>query len=169
MKSIEEVLEKVYSENVDNLLVNVDTEYLDYVKNGYRDYLNRQYKDEYEDYPDLDKLYNVLIGIEKSAWATMPINDKLRTFVKDDAFLELEKISISALNMAKDKLENGLVTLEEVTDDLAKSMKEYNDKVLPFNKEYASELLSEGLIDLSYACGKSLDQSFRLSSNIQSR
>lgn len=169
MKSIEEVLEKVYSENVDNLLVNVDTEYLDYVKNGYRDYLNRQYKDEYEDYPALDKLYNVLIGIEKSAWVAMPINDRLRTFVKDEAFLELEKISISALNMAKDKLENGLVTLEEVTDDLAKSMKEYNDKVLPFNKEYASELLSEGLIDLSYACGKSLDQSFRLSSNIQSR
>ncbi|MEN8906835.1 MAG: hypothetical protein ABF289_12830 [Clostridiales bacterium] len=138
---------------------------------GFKEYIFERYDELFIEFKEEDgyteneliKSMEQFIDIEKKELGDMGDVYKKAKFLKDEAYEELMDLSGKALGLAKKVYR----TKNIINDD-----KEYNkkievlkisiDEVKDYNLVRAKNLLSEGIMDLSFAYGKSKYTSLRL-------
>lgn len=163
---INQLLQIIY-ENTINIVqngleeVNFENAYKEYLRDKYEDVLNEFAAKESEEM--LKAVVNSFVEDEIRFWRDLNENEKMSVLVDDPAFEHLTFLSEVAFEQAKKALINGHVKESDIEyhkelEDLALCL----DDIKSFNVEAAKELLSEAILDINYAFGKSELMSLRL-------
>ena len=128
----------------------------------YRKYLEERYL-EITEKEEFELKKEKFLKREMRNWIDVSKKDKQRFLVYDENLTKLGYFSNLAYEaaMARIKGENVNIT-EETAQNYKKRMKEYASKVRNFNIEVAKEYLSNGIVDIDFACGKTECTSFRV-------
>ena len=124
--------------------------------------LNLKYYEDYKEYDDFDILYEVILDFEKNSLELLTLNEKKSLYVEDKAFNKIRDISNNAVELAWQRKEKGILVLSSLVDEYERQLKELLGLVADFNENISEILVSESLVDLAYACGKSDNTSLRM-------
>lgn len=162
---INQLLQIIY-ENTINIVQN---SLEDDFENAYKKYLRDKYEDVLKEFAAkesekmLKAVVNSFIDDEIRFWKDLNENEKMSVLVDDPAFEHLTFLSEVAFEQAKKVIKSDEFIRDEHKyhrnlEDLALCL----DDIKPFNVEAAKELLSEAILDINYAFGKSELMSLRL-------
>ena len=135
---------------------------------GYKEYLVLSYQpvvsEQQHDKDNTQQLFTFLLDTEKQRWANSTIEEIRSLLLPDENFFELQRIAeevfSKALHTATTKI---AIENNNLYQKLFLALNMNAEKVEDFNKNNADEILSNALLDLGYAFGKSDVTSLRLS------
>ena len=128
----------------------------------YRKYLEERYL-EITEKQEFEEKKEKILKREIRNWNDVSKKDKQRFLVYDENLAKLGYFSNLAYEAAMSKIKGENVDINEQTaQNYKKLMKEYASKVRNFNKETAKEYLSNGIVDIDFATGKTECTSFRV-------
>lgn len=159
---MEELIKTLYDNLINIVLTDIDVSYHEVVKVNYMNYLKNQYFEAYKDFKDLNVLGQTLIRFEKLKWLDKNSDMKLNLLIEDEFLNKISVISSKAFDYANERKASGKLIDESVAENLINEMKQYFQKVLDFNKNFAQWCISDGIVDLIYASGKSNNTSLRM-------
>ena len=163
MNSIEELINRLYEENLPVVLDGIQDEYKEEVKVNYKKDLEDRFLEDYKDFKELDKLYEILSRAEGNSWKNSDVNYKLYLLINDDALNKLSDLSSYGATKAIERQNNDTLISEEDANKDIKEMEKLLDEVKPFNKELAEELFSDGKLDYLNASNQTEYHSLRTS------
>lgn len=162
MKNLNDLINKVYSNNIDIVLNGFNEKDIDGVKKKYLEMLTGQYAGIDKITNDFDKVYEKFIKFENSKWSRKKIDEKKRIFIEDPALNQIIDIASIAYQGAQDRLNNNTLMAKEYSSELINKLVELDKNVLEFNKDLSKWYLSEAGMDLTYACGNTENTSLRI-------
>jgi hypothetical protein len=164
---MENMLKQLYQEMIERLNLRVRKEDEAVIQDMYQKYLDMKYKPlidalKKETESD-DQVYKTLLAMEKNKWKGMPGTYVYSVLLPDAAFSELQRLSSLAQKKAVDKKKTGKMDENDYTYDVFnQSVEKCMADIKDYNQESAKKLLSEILLDIRYAYGKSDVMSLRL-------
>ncbi len=166
----EEVIKKIYDKTKDVVINFVDEELQFLLENAYYEYLVENYGNFDLQEKNIDDVVKIFADLEISKWSNMSIDNRKSELLKDEAFENLRYISNVALKYAEQKVnsrdingENMQNTLDEETaNKYIEALNTYLPQVQDFNKQIADYFVSEGIMDLEFACGRTNYMSLRI-------
>lgn len=159
---IDSVLEKVYSMIESILIEGVEPSYLEEMRKNYIKTLNLKYYDDYKDYDDFDMLFEAIMDFEKSSLEFLTPGEKKSLYIKDEAYEKIQEISRNAESLAWNRKETGEIAETPLCENYIYQLTVLLNQVADFNKNVAEILVSESLVDLAYACGRTENTSLRM-------
>ncbi len=159
-----EVLDSVFNEMIDVILLDFGDDEKGIIIDGYKRYLEINYRDSVN-LENISLSKQVILKMEHIKWDKSDKKEKQVSLIFDENLRELGKISALAQDYANYKLmgKEDLIdlTVEEMNHKI-ELMEKYRDLVKPFNKEIANSYFSEAVVDFQYALGLSNNTSFRI-------
>ena len=157
------IIKKIYLNTISEVIDDVPVELKKEFSNSYHKYLLKIYLDDELEEED-ESIYTEL---ELSRWKRASCSLKLSEILKDKAYERIKKNSARGLHYAEQRLEessNGCPTISLMrANKNIQRLERDLQKVRGFNKDVAKILVSEGIVDFLYACGRSEFISLRLS------
>ena len=162
---IDKIINQVYINVIDIILSDIDNNDKEEVKRNFIDYLYSLYSDKEINENNYEKMLAIITDLENNKWESRDKNSKLYYFKEDKSFDAISNLSKKAYTLALSKRQNDelIIDREEIEKDINELIR-LVDTVEEFNKEEAKRLVSEGILDFSYAIGETKDiTSFRIS------
>ena len=145
------LVNNIYEKLKDVIIEGIEPEKKDLVLKEYYRILNVRYS-EYEGKFN-ETQYNRICELEMMQWQRLNAVSKKKILIKDDIFESIKSISNEALEFALKK-EEQIIPLGLANNNID-LLKQLLDRVNDENKEEATKLVSEGILDLKYASGQS--------------
>ena len=166
----EKVINQVYQLLIGGMLYNINDEDKEEISKNYLAYLYKSYSN-LEVTEENERLaLKLIMKREKQIWEARDPLYRMMLLKNDEKFDIIMHTSNEAYDLALKSLNNNTqpTISEEEADKKIKLMMENVDKVNEYNKQEAKRLVSEGILDYNYACGKCNDlMSLRLSHSIK--
>lgn len=166
------MIDKLYNKISPIIFKGIEEEYKSEVESGLKNYLYNRYKDSFNDPKTAENRLKSYINIETEYWKNAPVDFKLFSFVHDENFEMLEKLSREIYNLAKSKMINDykvdIKPSKEEMDKLISYFVKLSENVKPFNLRTAKNILSETILDYQYVFNKTDILSLRLGREYQS-
>ena len=162
---IEKIINMVYENMLETILLDVQNKDKEEVSNNYLKYLHEIYSKKKVNENEFDNFFNIILEVEKEIWKNREYELKMQYLKDDKSYKLINAISGKAYNLAKEKLEKDCeytISKEEANIDIAKMMQEL-ENVEEFNKDAAKHAVSEAIVDFEYASGNNKIISFRIS------
>lgn len=163
MKNKDNFISNIYNEMINTILKEIEEVYIIATKEGYRKLLLNRYSTIDINETNYDKLYQTFINLEHKEWDNLSAELKLNILVDDEHLNQMIEISGKAYQCAKTRLNNMGVISEKTANYYIEKMKNISEQVSDYNKELAKNYLSETILDLLYATGKTENSSLRIS------
>ena len=159
----EEIIKKIYKNTISTVLENIDSEVVNDLCAAYYEYLLRNYSNFDTKGKNEEEVITIFSQLEKSKWSNMNSGMKKSELLKDEAFEHIKYISGMGLKYAQERVVKNSVVLDaETADKYIDLLNEYLPKVQKFNVFIAQNYVSEGIMDLQFASGKTNDMSLRI-------
>ena len=166
----DEAIKKIYDNTINIVLNEIDEESKESISYFYYEYLNEIYKKIDIKNINIEKAIQIFSNLELLKWKNMSAIVKKMELIKDEALDNIRAISSIALNFAKQKVEtrnrneeNTCDTLDkEKADKYIQKLNTYLSQVKDYNKQLANYYVSEGIMDLNFASGKTNYTSLRI-------
>lgn len=160
------LIDTIYKLNIDTVTQNIDDNYKEQIKEGYRGYLEDMYKDyDFED-ETFEEACNRNMDIENFRWNNMSNEEKLSELIEDKSFEEIKQISQKGYTAAKKRICQKDINQKTMDEMFANKNIENLINLLPqvceFNYQLANSLAAEGVKDLLYASGQTELLSMRI-------
>ncbi len=154
------LIEIIYNKTIKTFMYGLPDD--DNIKNYYMDYIKKSYE-EFDKGQIVDKnKINILVELENNKWSNESPEYKKSFIIPDENLKKLSEISEFAYDIAKNRLKNDIINSNINLSEYLLKIEKLNKKVYDFNIFLASELVSETILDLQYATGKSEDTSIRI-------
>lgn len=163
----DEYIDKIYQAISPAILAGIPGIERTGVSVAYRKYLIDTYGAflrEIEEKPEKgEDALRLLENKEKSRWENLTADQKKARLLPDHKLEDLRYLSELALQAAYKCIQTGeYKTSQEDYERELFQISECLEGIAPYHLDYAKELLSETLLDVDYAYGKSKNKSFRL-------
>lgn len=166
----DETIKKIYANTVKFVLNGIDEESKELISYYYFSYLYKIYKNFDIKNRNVEKVIQIFSNLEISKWQNMNAIAKKEELIKDNAFESIKAISGIALDYAKQKINTRDINNENMQDTLDRKkadeyineLNAYLQQVKDFNKQIAIYYVSEGIMDLDFASGKTKNTSLRI-------
>ena len=162
---VEKLINKVYLDVINDILVGINEEDKEEIKNGYFKYLYNLYADKDINETNYNNMLVAITEIEKNKWQSRSVEDRLYYFKKDNSFEIITSLSKKAYELAslRRATDSPIVIKKKEADEYINRLTSELAGVLEFNKEEAKRLVSESVVDFIYASGGDEDTtSFRI-------
>lgn len=153
-----EIIKKIYDEVIGVVLRNIKEE-KDEVGANYLDYLNTLYYYKIDKSKDREKELEKILLMEKRTWNYRDVNARLKMFTIDKSMVTITKISDYGFELASRRFKENSkpnISFEDANKNIEMLSNELKN-VWEDNKYMAQQLISEGILDFEYACGKNND------------
>ena len=161
MTSINEMLNKIYSNIINIILKDFEEEEKILVQQEYIRILKNRYSN--LNITNYEKVYEKLYKLEYNEWNNLSINAKKQILLKDEVLDEIKNISSKAYENAKERLKNNKSISKEEAEQSINKLNELLTFVKEYNKDLARWHISEGIMDLKYASLQTNNTSMRIS------
>ena len=170
--NIDCLVNEIYNRTIDIVLNNTQDSNKQILQEGYKQYLINNYGDiKLDEEPYNNKPINELIDkyveLETMDWEDELEDNKLSTFIIDDAYEQICKISNIAYDYAKlrlfeqDSNYKSIISVEEATKTI-ENLYYLQSQLKSYNNERAEMIISESIMDLLYASGQTDNMSLRI-------
>ena len=156
-----EIIDEIYEKTIDIVLNGIEAEYINEIKEGYKEYLNRIYSNITFKNNNANSA-NIWLNFEKKVFLNKNSKTKKQMLIKDRNYEEIEQISFEGKKYAIEKMHKNIDMNEYDAENYIKLLQEKLKNVRDFNYDRALNLVSEGILDFLYSCGKTDCQSLRI-------
>lgn len=162
MNNINEMIDKIYSNTINLVLNGFEDKYIELIKQKYYEKIRKKYLTLENKIKNYNASYEIFYQFEQSNWNKKTIEEKKSIFIDDINLNQIVDIASFSYESAKNRLINNIIISEQYANKLINKLKELDKNVLDFNKDLSNWYLSESIMDLSYACGKTDNTSLRI-------
>lgn len=165
MNSLKELMDILYAEELASV---ASTKNDSNLKTRFFQYMNCKYGQfvvKLKEHPEIEKqMLKDWKQSEMRIWGGLSDDAKYVQFTPDKALQEIDEYSCRICEIAKKKLCNAAITDSEINSviEYVEQMKRNLSAVLTENDLKARRLISEGVVEANYICGKSNYISLRL-------
>lgn len=158
------VIDEVIKNTKQVIIKDIDTESIDIILDGYRKYLENNYKNVLVNSDSDEKKIRIISQIETENFNTMSANSKKYKLIRDENLEKLTSLSLSGKSYALNKIEENEKISAEFANKRISEMQELFDNLYEYSKENANWLLSEGIMDYLFASDQTENRSIRVGS-----
>lgn len=103
-----------------------------------------------------------IIEIEYNEWKDLGLGARKHILLKDNVLKEIVNLTGQGYKWAEERVNNNSLVSVEIAEKYINRINQLLPLVQEYNKELANWYVSEGTMDLLYACGKTDNTSLRI-------
>ena len=112
--------------------------------------------------PITEKYFERILMLEYNEWKELSLNIRKQMLLKDNALEEIINLTGQGQKWAMERVDSNTLISSEITEKYINRINQLLPLVQEYNNQLANWYVSEGTMDLLYACGKTDNTSLRI-------